>query len=271
MADVDAAIERLEGLTGTFGVSEDHVRLRIGLLRAQAKALEALGDIPRDTEATERLSFDPVVARALFDSVVEVCGTYGSTSDDFARLAAAVGREPEMLQPLVRGAVLRSDEKILAGLAWRLDVPAPTLLFVRRIVAAPMVIHAVREAACEETAGGTCPKCGSPPAMATLRPDDGARMLHCSLCGAAWPAGRLACPFCGTEDPKSLSRAGLEEHSARWIEGCQKCRHYLRTVDRRRLPAGEDVFPVVEEVAGLGLDLLAEQLGYHRRPPYAGM
>lgn len=268
MADAETVIKRLEDLIGTPGVSEDFARLRIGLLRAQAEALESLAN---SAPAAGPIAFDPTVARPLFDSVVKVCGTYSSTADDFDRLSAAVDREPALLESLVRGAAFGPDEELLAATAKRIEVPSPTLLFVGRIVAAPMVIYAVREVDSGGASGGTCPKCGSPPAMATLRPSDGARVLHCSLCGNTWSAGGSACPFCGNEDPESLSRAATEEHAARWIEGCRRCGQYLRSVDRRRLPEGEEVFPVVEEVAGLGLDLLAEQLGYRRKPPYAGM
>jgi formate dehydrogenase maturation protein FdhE len=60
----------------------------------------------------------------------------------------------------------------------------------------------------------------------------------------------------------------LSEGDPRWIETCESCRGYIKTVDERKLPAGETIIPVVEESATLHLDLLAEREGYIRRIPY---
>jgi FdhE protein len=159
--------------------------------------------------------------------------------------------------------------------AERLGVSAELVGFVGRLLAAPFVRHVVLQRSPHESAAsaseGTCPACGSTPGLASLRPDDGGRVLHCSLCGHAWPFGRLDCPFCTDSDESTLIRLEIPGDEARWIEACDRCRHYLKVIDRRRLTERHEFIPLVEEVAGLYLDLVAEGEGYLRKPPYASI
>jgi FdhE protein len=104
--------------------------------------------------------------------------------------------------------------------------------------------------------------------LAKLRREDGRRILYCGLCGTSWESTRLACPWCGTPDREALNLLRLSEGDPRWIETCESCRGYIKTVDERKLPFGETIIPVVEETATLHLDLLAEREGYIRRLPY---
>jgi formate dehydrogenase maturation protein FdhE len=167
------------------------------------------------------------------------------------------------------------EEGPFAGLAQRLDVPVEVLLLVSRVTAAPLV----SDAAMRLTGFGhsptpsqrNCPVCGAAPGLAELRPDDGARMLHCSLCAYAWPFGRLDCPFCDGRDPTGIEKLSVEDDPARWLEACRRCRRYLKTVDRRELPPQGPFFPLVEEVANLYLDLLAEREGCLPGAPYAAV
>ena len=79
---------------------------------------------------------------------------------------------------------------------------------------------------------------------------------------------RLGCACCGTQDRAVLGLLRLTDRDPRWIETCESCQGYIKTVDERRLAEDETVFPVVEEAATLHLDLLAEREGYIRRVPY---
>jgi len=148
------------------------------------------------------------------------------------------------------------------------------LLFVGRALAAPCVAEAIAA-----RSGGPgpdpkgaeahrCPACGSPPSVARLRRPDGQRLLTCSLCGSEWEAVRLACACCGTPERTLLGVLRLADADARWVETCDACRGYIKTVDERKLAEGQKVLPVVEETATLHLDLLAEREGYIRRVPY---
>jgi FdhE protein len=113
-----------------------------------------------------------------------------------------------------------------------------------------------------------CPACGSSPSIARLRRADGRRLLACGLCGSEWEAARLTCAYCGTLDRTALGVLRLDDADARWVETCERCKGYIKTVDERKLTEGETVLPVVEEAATLHLDLLAEREGYIRRVPY---
>lgn len=112
---------------------------------------------------------------------------------------------------------------------------------------------------------GSCPWCGGLPSYGDLL-EDGRRRLSCHLCGGAWTAARLRCPFCEawqSGDMVRLLGAGAEE--GYFIEACLACRGYLKGVDRReRWNAGS---PLVEDWASPHLDLFAEREGYWRGTP----
>lgn len=112
---------------------------------------------------------------------------------------------------------------------------------------------------------GPCPWCGGPAAYGDLM-DDGRRRLSCHLCGGAWIAPRLKCPFCDNWESRDLVRLvaeGAEE--GYFIEACRACRGYLKGVDRRqRWNAGS---PLVEDWGSPHLDLYAAREGYWRATP----
>jgi FdhE protein len=112
---------------------------------------------------------------------------------------------------------------------------------------------------------GICPWCGSAPCYGDLA-EDGRRRLSCMLCGGAWSAPRLRCPFCETWDSKELVRLlGEDAEEGYFIEACRACRGYIKGVDRRqRWNAGE---PLLEDWASPHLDLYATREGYWRPTP----
>jgi len=314
--DVDRVLHGLAGLLHWDSVSKDYVRLRIGLFQAQTATLRDLAQLPAEppSEVThgqslllrrEDIRFDLALAARLLDALAEVLQRHGRPALQLARLRSAVSNRRPLLDDLTRGVVLGTDEEYLASLARRLDAAPELLLFLGRLLAAPFVTHAAgrvpEEVVAASVSDGNCPLCGSTPGLASLRPDDGARVLHCSLCGHSWTFGRLECPFCiGRQgdrhifrpaprgypgrkmsqpppcerlppDQSAPTRLEVAGEDARWIEACDQCRHYLKVVDRRRLAQGEDFIPLVEEVAGLYLDLVAEREGYLPKPPYAAV
>jgi len=109
---------------------------------------------------------------------------------------------------------------------------------------------------------GACPWCGGAAAYGDLM-EDGRRRLSCHLCGGAWIAARLRCPFCDTWNSRDLVRLvgeGLDE--GYFIEACRGCRGYLKGVDRRqRWNAGP---PLVEDWGSPHLDVYAAREGYWR-------
>lgn len=112
---------------------------------------------------------------------------------------------------------------------------------------------------------GFCPWCGGMPSYGDLM-EDGRRRLSCHLCGGAWPAARLRCPFCRggrSSDMVRLVAEGAEE--GYFIEACLACRGYLKGLDRRERWNGAS--PLVEDWASPHLDYYAAREGYRRVTP----
>ena len=112
---------------------------------------------------------------------------------------------------------------------------------------------------------GFCPWCGGLPSYGDLL-EDGRRRLSCHLCGGAWTAARLRCPFCQawqSGDMVRLVGGGAEE--GYFVEACLACRGYLKGVDRRE--RWNAASPLVEDWASPHLDYYAAQEGYWRATP----
>ncbi len=284
---LDDIVARLEGLLGRPHISAEYVSFRIDLLKAQWSVREALAGVPFQTREPacaapprpaldpDTLAFDPGLLQFLFHAICNSTTRQGRETEDIRILATAVRADPRLLDTLARRATSGPDMEGLESLARQLRVLPDVLLFVGRGLAAPFFAEAVRRIVAHPQASGVTPRisgrcslCGSPPSIATLRREDGRRILTCGLCGASWEFERLACPWCETQDRETLTFLRLSPEDPRWIEACESCRGYIKTVDERRLPLGETIISVVEEAATLHLDLLAEREGYLRRLPY---
>ena len=106
-----------------------------------------------------------------------------------------------------------------------------------------------------------CPICGSRPGFAELRGEDvtSLRFLTCSLCGFAWQFRRVGCPSCGSTDHNQL-RTLLQEGDERcFLEVCDRCHGYIKTVDNR---THFGLIPEIEAMAASPLDLVARDRGY---------
>lgn len=108
-----------------------------------------------------------------------------------------------------------------------------------------------------------CPVCGFGPVAAILRAggaEDGARYLHCGLCGSEWHAVRSQCSLCGNgRDMAYLGIAALSQ--AVTAETCPECRGYLKIC---RMDKDLDVDPWADDLATLALDWLVAQEGFDR-------
>ncbi len=299
MSDQDDPIGRLEALIGKPHVSEEYIRFRIDLLKAQwavrLAMVQTAQSIPRPSPTRrtttdqrqpelptprpaiepDTIPFDPGLLQSVFSAICRSVAQRGRKTEDIQRLAAAVEADPALLETLARKAAFGPEMEYLESLAREVGVFVDALLFIGRALAAPFVAEAARRVGVGQSATtaategcGRCGMCGSPPTLAKLRREDGRRILYCSLCGTGWEFTRLACPWCETSEREALNLLRLSEGDPRWIETCESCRGYIKTVDERKLPLSETIIPVVEEAATLHLDLLAEKEGYIRRLPY---
>jgi hypothetical protein len=185
-------------------------------------------------------------------------------SEPFERFAAAwdAGRVgPEALLP-------RPGADPAAGLEAAFGIPSAVGAFLGPAALRPALdVYLERARGLPDGAWtrGPCPWCGGPPCFGDLV-EEGRRRLACSLCGGAWIAPRLRCPFCGTWDSRDLVRLlgeGAEE--GYFIEACHACRGYVKGVDRRqRWNAGS---PLVEDWSTPHLDVHALRQGFRRATP----
>ena len=111
---------------------------------------------------------------------------------------------------------------------------------------------------------GYCPICGSPPVLSVLE-DEGRRFLICSFCWHAWSAKRVICPFCDQRDKKSLGYFFSEEEKEYRVYTCDNCKKYMKTIDT--VKADRLIYPPLEQVVTLHLDMQASQKGYQSGLP----
>lgn len=280
----EGVVTRLQALIGAPHVSETYVRFRLYLLAAQQAARRTLergwqtGKAPAPPPGSLPLAPRDVwlpadVLGGLLGAVRAAALAHGRETEDLRRLTAAVTADPGLLPRLAAAAAFGPDVETLEALARRWGIHVEVLLFLGRALAAPCLVATL--GARSRLVGPVpavgephrCPACGSPPGIARLRRADGRRVLTCGLCGTEWEGERLACAYCGTREHERLGMLRLADGDARWIETCEVCRGYIKTVDERKLADDEAVLAVVEEAATLHLDLLAEREGYMRRVP----
>ncbi len=281
-----AIAKRLEALGHLECVSEDYVRFRIELLKAQTAVREALArsGTPPPSKAAgtgespalrlDDVPFDGALLAKLLEDLVAALARGAGAREDLSGLSAAAAEDPAFLEEFVRRAAFGPDDALLASLAKRFAVSTEALLFLGRVLAAPFVTEAVRRrkkhiGVAAPTGSGCCPYCGSPPGMAKLRREEGRRVLFCSLCGESWEFARVACPFCGSRG--SLAMLSVAADDSRWVERCERCKAYLKTTDERKLCENEVLVPLVEATATLYLDMIAVENGCAKGLPYAAL
>jgi FdhE protein len=101
---------------------------------------------------------------------------------------------------------------------------------------------------------GYCPICGSSPGLSMLK-GEGDRYYVCSFCWHEWLTPRIYCPFCDNTDSSQLHYFFSDEEPEYRVDGCERCSHYIKTVDLRK--TSRTIVPVVEAIATLHLDLKA--------------
>ncbi len=109
---------------------------------------------------------------------------------------------------------------------------------------------------------GICPICGAPPLIGQLATREGAQMCVCSFCRHSYRVKRMQCPFCLEENPEKLRTFSTREEPAFLVRACDTCSCYLKVVDFRE--SGRAALPVIEDLASLTMDVLAEKEGFRR-------
>ena len=286
--ELDEIQRGLAALLDSEYVPVEYVWFRLDLLSAQWAVRQAI-DGRADAVAGEPqgaasaagpalaagdVVFDHDSLLTLFAALCRAVEAQGRQSEDANRLEAAAREDSGLLATLAERASFGPDHSYLESVGRRLEVGADSLLFFGRALAAPFVSAAAdraRQCVDSRQLTGGCELCGSPPSIAELRAGDGKRVMHCSLCGQSHLVPRLDCPHCGSVDREGLVYLRVSADDPRWIEACEGCGKYVKVIDARRLPDDSAVIPLVEDVATVHLDLLAEREGYHRRVPHVAL
>jgi FdhE protein len=120
-------------------------------------------------------------------------------------------------------------------------------------------------------AGLDCPWCRALPQAGCLRPQaEGlAFELVCALCLRSRAFQRSRCPACHESASGKLASFTAPEFPHLRLFACDSCNGYLQVVDLARDLAA---IPDVDELAGLPLDLWAQEHGYRKfQPNLAGI
>jgi len=267
----------LDSLKGRRYVSEEYVDLRACIYAEQFRLLSSLlgGSAGTACEPSGPVSPGDLKADAgaIRSFAASLAGSLSGMGKPQAFLAALLRKsesQPRLFSDLVESAACGPDRATLTGIASDLGESVESALFYGRVLAAPWVTAAVGGGVIARNDPGDrpggCPRCGSPPGLASLSGEEGIRLLHCSLCVSAREFDRSRCAFCGERDALGIFTETPEDEM--WIEVCDRCRNYLKVVDRRKAGA---VLPLVHVTAGLYLDILAEKKGYRRSLPYAAV
>ena len=104
-----------------------------------------------------------------------------------------------------------------------------------------------------------CPICGGNADFAYLEPENGARWLLCSRCDTEWLYRRLQCPYCQNQDQNGLFFYSDDDEVYR-LYVCEKCKHYLKTIDLRKTKSETNVS--LERLLTYELDAQAREYGY---------
>ena len=216
--------------------------------------------------APERLSVDREKAGAFLSGVVDVLR--GANRDplggeELDRIGRALA-EAALDLPSLFSACLQRERKIIEEASAAISVRPPLLTFILEVslkTALSLAAESVGPEAVEGWKEGYCPVCGSRAGMDELAGEEGKRYLCCSACSFRWPFPRLRCPYCGNQDPETLSYFVAGEEPVR-VGVCRKCTRYIKTRDSRK--GNGDVPLEAEDLATLHLDLLAGKEGFER-------
>jgi FdhE protein len=204
------------------------------------------------------LTLDWEKTTALYKRLVELVKKREDGQRQEKGLLKAI-KEMEKGAPVLLKATLASDAEAIETSATALNIDSPVLALLLRLALRPSLI-AISQTVLKQLDlsvwhYGHCPVCGSEPRLAGLSGEGGKRMLHCSLCEAAWPYPRIRCPFCENDNREELEYLRAEKEEGLRVDLCGRCNHYLKTIDLREI-AGPIIVPL-DDTATWHLDIVA--------------
>jgi len=256
MPDYDARIARAERLSSSYPFAAEILSYYMHVCRAQQKLSKQLSAASKAApgDLREQIDVDSLTVRSdeVLDSLVPHSpAPLAESMEEF--LAASDTDRASTLQAYIdRGGTDEAPENSRARLVAAILVQPYAEMMAGKIPLLPAV-----------TAGNLCPKCSARPVAGVLRVegDGGKRFLLCSFCATEWEFRRILCAYCGETREPSLPVFVTEKFPHLRVEGCDTCRHCLRTVD---LTKDGHAVPVVDDLAAIPLALWADEYGYTR-------
>jgi len=236
--------------------------------------------IPEDLLSVKRKEKFPLITRADFTVDIKasevllkkICRLAGEANEVLAHAGV------KLMDCLDRGTVdaptllsktLSEDNVYFDETAKSLEIDKKVLLFMAHGSIRPSLSLCAEQLATYTDKDilwgkGYCPVCGSPPAISILR-GEGERFLFCSFCDHEWHSQRIYCPFCENKDQKTLHYFFSKEEEEYRVDVCDQCRKYIKTIDARNIK--RPVYPFIEQVTTLHLDMLAQNQGLQSGHP----
>lgn len=211
--------------------------------------------------APAAFTVDTAAAETLLAEIARLAAASGEKLSRVGQALTRVMDQGVMLDDLFAAALGQSDR--LSDLAGRMDV-APDMLSLLLYLAMKPSIEAGARQLAERLTGDPknlrhCPVCGSAPILGELD-GEGGQWVHCRWCWHRWPIDRLGCPSCHNRNTESLRYRFSDAEPEYRLNLCDRCKHYLKVVDTRKLARG--FYPPLEQVVSLHLDMMAVEDGY---------
>ena len=221
----------------------------------------------------DKLPLNESYLQNLFQLICEIMKNYeDKESGNIQKLIDAENNEKLKLKNLIEK-LFQHDSGYFQSLSNDLELSEDILVFMSLNLARPFfeaVAEQIKDKIADKVIKDTvwlknfCPVCGSSAQLAKLEKEVGKKILYCSLCGTEWRFMRIKCPFCCTEEQKSIKFLKEEKGPYR-IDVCEQCKRYIKTLDERKGGDEKRAFiPSVEDLATMYLDIVAEKEGYER-------
>lgn len=203
--------------------------------------------------------------------VIHVLGRHSEDSAALLNDMAGLQDDTARLRGLARIYLTEGEEPLRKNLVSIEGVNPEVVMFVLfNALKRPFLEAAVRCGDVDTSSWekGHCPVCGGEPAVAYMMGEGGKRHLICHRCEAHWRYRRLACPYCGHENPRESGYLYSEDPDYRNLSAsvCSQCQSYIKGW---RIE-GDDLgsaHPEVEDLKTPGFDRAIEEEGYSRGAP----
>ncbi len=217
-------------------------------------ALVTVADFRIDPAASERLL--KTLCELIIAHATQIKASAAAVSD-------ALASGSLQTQDLFTG-LLHSSDRLLQDTAAAIGAESTALAFLAYHSLQPSLeLCAVQLATYLDTAAvwrkGHCPVCGSRPGLAVLDAE-GRRSLYCSFCRHQWRAPRIFCANCENTRASELHYFFSEDEKDLRVDVCNRCRHYIKSIDQRAL--ARPVYLPLEQITSLHLDMIAADKGY---------